>query len=370
MRGGRIGVDDEADVGLVDAHAEGDGRHHHRAVLGLRKRFEPLGRARPCPGRRDRPCAVDAGVAQGLGQLLGAVARAGIDDARPAAAARATSSMHAASSARGRCPCARPRAAVRAGEAVDELGGVLEAQLGADVVAGAGVGGGGDRQARHAGEQLGQPAQRAVVGAEVVAPLADAVGLVDGDQRQRQCAQPVQHRAAASGLRARRRAGRARRPRSARQIVGALVQGRGWNRAGRRRRPTASAPRPGRSSGRSAARPPGRGRAAAWRGSGSRGSCRRRSAARPGRCARPAPRSITWACSPRKSAWPQTRSSVARAASRPGEEVGGFGEHRRLVPDPFRGVIHLACATRGRSTRHRQPACDFLITKPPAGRAS
>ena len=35
------------------------------------------------------------------------------------------------------------------------------------------------------GEEIGQAPQHPVLGAEVVAPLADAVGLVDGDQRQR-----------------------------------------------------------------------------------------------------------------------------------------------------------------------------------------
>ncbi len=44
------------------------------------------------------------------------------------------------------------------------------------------------------GEQLGQATQGAVLGAEVVAPLADAMGLVDGDQGQRQGLQARQHR--------------------------------------------------------------------------------------------------------------------------------------------------------------------------------
>jgi hypothetical protein len=59
-------------------------------------------------------------------------------------------------------------------------------QLGADVLASAGIGGGSDGQARHAREHVGEAAQHAVFGTEVVAPLADAVRLVDGDQRERQ----------------------------------------------------------------------------------------------------------------------------------------------------------------------------------------
>ncbi len=74
------------------------------------------------------------------------------------------------------------QAQFRPGEGGDELVGVLKLQLRADILAGAGVGGGGDGQARDPGEELGQAAQHAVFGAEVVAPLADAVGLVDGDQ--------------------------------------------------------------------------------------------------------------------------------------------------------------------------------------------
>ena len=46
------------------------------------------------------------------------------------------------------------------------------------------VGGGGERDARHAGEALVQHVERQVVLAEVVAPLADAVRLVDREQAQ------------------------------------------------------------------------------------------------------------------------------------------------------------------------------------------
>ena len=65
--------------------------------------------------------------------------------------------------------------------------------LAREVVAGARIGGGGDGDPRHAGKQLDQPAQAAIVGPEVVAPLGDAVRLVDGDQAERQLAQPVDH---------------------------------------------------------------------------------------------------------------------------------------------------------------------------------
>ncbi len=79
------------------------------------------------------------------------------------------------------------------GEAVDELARLAQAQFGADVLAGAGVGCGGHRQARGVREHLGQLAQHAVFGTEVVAPLADAVRLVDGQERDRRARQAVQH---------------------------------------------------------------------------------------------------------------------------------------------------------------------------------
>jgi hypothetical protein len=43
-------------------------------------------------------------------------------------------------------------------------------------------------------EYLRQAAEHPVFGAEVVAPLADAVGLVDGHKRKRQVRQALQHR--------------------------------------------------------------------------------------------------------------------------------------------------------------------------------
>ena len=47
------------------------------------------------------------------------------------------------------------------------------------------VGGRGERQQRNVGEALAQLGDAAVVGTEVVAPLADAVRLVDGEARRR-----------------------------------------------------------------------------------------------------------------------------------------------------------------------------------------
>ena len=59
------------------------------------------------------------------------------------------------------------------------------AELVGDVGADPGVGGGGGGQDRRAGHQVGDGvADAAVVGAEVVAPVGDAVGLVDDEETQ------------------------------------------------------------------------------------------------------------------------------------------------------------------------------------------
>jgi hypothetical protein len=73
---------------------------------------------------------------------------------------------------------------VRPVEAADELVRVFELQPLDDVGAGQRVGGGGQRDARHARVALVQHGQRPVLGPEVVAPLAHAVGFVDREQAQ------------------------------------------------------------------------------------------------------------------------------------------------------------------------------------------
>ncbi|MND99007.1 hypothetical protein D3C80_913830 [compost metagenome] len=60
------------------------------------------------------------------------------------------------------------------------------------VAAGRLVCGGGERHHGHLGEPLLEPPQRRVFGAKIVAPLGDAVGLVDGEQPEGQFCQPIQ----------------------------------------------------------------------------------------------------------------------------------------------------------------------------------
>ena len=61
----------------------------------------------------------------------------------------------------------------------------MQPELGDDVVADARGGRGRVRVQADAGQQLPQPAELAVLRPKVVAPLADAVRFVDGDEARR-----------------------------------------------------------------------------------------------------------------------------------------------------------------------------------------
>ncbi|GAB1411428.1 hypothetical protein MASR1M97_01640 [Candidatus Desulfobacillus denitrificans] len=67
-------------------------------------------------------------------------------------------------------------------EAGDEDARAAKLQVGDDFLACRLVGGGGERDARHLGPALVQEAELEVLRAEVVAPLRDAVRLVDGEE--------------------------------------------------------------------------------------------------------------------------------------------------------------------------------------------
>ena len=75
-----------------------------------------------------------------------------------------------------------PIADVRPVESGDEYAAVFQAELLHDVLAGRTVGGRRQGEARHAGIALPQHAQLLVFRPEIVAPLRDAMGLVDGEQ--------------------------------------------------------------------------------------------------------------------------------------------------------------------------------------------
>jgi hypothetical protein len=72
---------------------------------------------------------------------------------------------------------------VRAAESVDEECGIFELKLGDDVLLDGRRRGGGEGDDGRGSKRRKMFAQRPVIGAEVVAPGADAMGLVDGDER-------------------------------------------------------------------------------------------------------------------------------------------------------------------------------------------
>ena len=172
----QVVVDHEADVRLVDAHAERDGRTDDAHIVAQKKflmRAAFLGR--------------EAGVIRsGLhtvfgkigGHALGGFARHAIHDAA----------------------FFRPRAEklqqlivrlVLGNDAVGEVGAVeagdvafrlVQFQMRDDVFADAARGGGGERHERDVRKMFAQPGDLAVFGAEIVAPFADAMRLVNGDE--------------------------------------------------------------------------------------------------------------------------------------------------------------------------------------------
>ena len=175
----QIEVRDEAHVGLVDAHAERDGGHHHDPVLAQETVLVAPAHRGVEPGvvgqRRD---AFRFEPGRGLVDLL---ARLAIDDAGLALVLVVDEAQQLGA----RVVFFDDRIAqVWPVEAADEDARVLQLQPRDDVGPRQVVGGGGQRNARHAFVPLVQHVQRQVVFAEIVAPLADAVRLVDREQAQ------------------------------------------------------------------------------------------------------------------------------------------------------------------------------------------
>ncbi len=186
-RPGRAQVHDGADVGPVDAHPEGVGAGDDLqsalgevaldAVAGGAGEPGVIGGGAPAPGR------------QALRLRLGALARRRVHDGPAAPGARRRQRLgqrrvHQAGALAGAAGLAGAQGEVRPGEAVHDLGRVgRQAEARHDLVT----------HHRRRGRRAGQHARRAQVGeeradlevlrAEVVAPLADAVRLVDRDQR-------------------------------------------------------------------------------------------------------------------------------------------------------------------------------------------
>ena len=125
-------------------------------------------------------------------QKIGAFARSGIDHARLAFALldQFDDPLVAASAlafgAEGQ---------FRTSEAVDKLCGIRQVQFGADIIPRSGIGSGGYGQPWNGGKDFSQAAKGAIFGPKIMAPLANAVGLIDRDQGDLHLSQAIEHMA-------------------------------------------------------------------------------------------------------------------------------------------------------------------------------
>ena len=81
---------------------------------------------------------------------------------------------------------------IRPVERPDQLRRVAQAQLPGDVVADAGRGGGGEGVQRGRGEAIAKHGELAVFGPKVMPPVADTVGLVDGESLHSNAGQQIE----------------------------------------------------------------------------------------------------------------------------------------------------------------------------------
>ena len=176
---GHIQMGDKAHIGLVDAHAEGDGGHHHHALFAQKPVLVVLAHPAVQPGVVGQ--RTDTGVHQSLCHIFHPLARLAIDDARIAlvlAFDEAQKLLH-------RLALFHDGVAdVRSVETADEGTRILQLQALQDVGLRQVVGRGGEGHARHTGKAFVQNGQGPVFRAEVVTPLAHAMRLVNGKQAQ------------------------------------------------------------------------------------------------------------------------------------------------------------------------------------------
>ncbi len=186
----------EAHVRLVDAHAEGHRRHHRQAVLAqeaaLIRRARLGWESRVVDQRR-------AAVAlQPVRGLLHPAAGRAVDDAAVGAVVRVQKRQQLLAQALALADVVTD---VRAIETRREHRRSGEPKALHDVALRRPVGGGGQRQPRHAGKALAEHTKAEIFRPEVVPPLRHAVRLVDRDQRHRHARQQFQRALADQALR-------------------------------------------------------------------------------------------------------------------------------------------------------------------------
>ena len=177
---------DQPDIGLVDAHPEGDGRHDNRdlvtneLLLGL------------AAYRRIQTGVVGQGgqtpLAQRSGQVLGALARKAVHDAGLAPVLVQQVRQRINGVALGTHAIAQ----IGAVEAGQELLGPGQFKLFGNIVADLFGCRSGQGDTRYTGQGVPQGDEIAVIGPELVAPHGDAVRLVHGHQADRAFGQEIQ----------------------------------------------------------------------------------------------------------------------------------------------------------------------------------
>ncbi len=183
---------DRAHVGLVDAHAEGVGGHHHPGAAGHELPLHRGALLAVQPRVVGGDLAAQVGAQQG-GHLLGGRARARVDDGRPVGGVGEHGGQMTALGPLRRAAHHR-EGEVGPVEARRHAHRVAQAQ--APLHVSGHLRGGGGRGA-HDGPRAQPPrgvGQAEVVGAEVVPPLRDAVGLVDHEQAHARVAHRVEER--------------------------------------------------------------------------------------------------------------------------------------------------------------------------------
>ncbi|MCY1232693.1 hypothetical protein D9M72_452000 [compost metagenome] len=175
-------MSNEADVRLVDPHAEGNGGHHHQPFFLAKARLVALARAGVHAGViRQR---IDALPLQPCSGVLHLLARQAVDDAAVMRAVgcgvlRLDESQQLLASVVLLDDAVADIGPVEAG---DENAGVVQRQPLDDLVARQRVCGCSQRDARHVRETFVQHRQLDVLRPEIMAPLRYAMRLVDGEQ--------------------------------------------------------------------------------------------------------------------------------------------------------------------------------------------
>ena len=195
-----VGVDHQADVGLVDAHPERVGRDDRVELAGHEHVLRVLADIAVEPRVID-PRAHAGGLERGR-VALGVLAGRGIDQRDPAIAAadpldHRVGLVVAATDSRDR------EVQVRPVEAADVQRRRRQRQLMRDVAPDLRRGRRGERRHPRGPEQLQRLAEPAIVGTEIVPPLRDTVSLIDRDEAEpaRRGAQRIDETRAAKPLR-------------------------------------------------------------------------------------------------------------------------------------------------------------------------